>query len=141
MKSSKPILGFVITALFLAWGLNQSNSEPQVITPPTAKGVVFHDRNGNQQRDNGEPGLPDVKVSNGRQIVKTDAEGKYEIPIDNDTTIFVIKPQNWRTPINDAQLPRFYYHHKPNGSPELKFAGVEPTGSAAGIGRLSAVSQ
>jgi hypothetical protein len=128
MKSLKPILGFTFVALFLAWGLTRSNSEPQVITPPTAKGVVFHDKNGNQQRDRGEPGLPDVKVSNGKEIVKTDAAGKYEIPIDDDTTIFVIKPRRWRTPISDAQLPRFYYIHKPNGSPELKYGGVEPTG-------------
>ena len=105
MKSRKPILGFTISALFLAWGLTQSNSQPQVVTPPTAKGVVFHDKNGNRQRDAGEPGLPDVKVSNGKEIVKTDAAGKYEIPIDDDTTIFVIKPRQWRTPINDAQLP------------------------------------
>jgi hypothetical protein len=38
-----------------------------------AKGVVYHDQNGNGTRDAGEPGLPDVAVSNQREIVKTDA--------------------------------------------------------------------
>lgn len=31
-----------------------------------AKGVVFHDQNGNGLRDEGEPGLPDIAVSNQR---------------------------------------------------------------------------
>ena len=32
------------------------------------------------------------------------------------------------TPINHHNLPRFYYIHKPKGSPNLKFEGVKPTG-------------
>ena len=38
-----------------------------------ARGYVFHDRNGNGRRDSGEPGLADVRVSNGRTITTTDA--------------------------------------------------------------------
>ena len=40
---------------------------------PTARGVVFHDRNQNGQRDAGEPGLPNVLVSNQQEVVATDA--------------------------------------------------------------------
>lgn len=93
-----------------------------------AKGVVYHDANGNQQRDPDEKTLPGIRVSNGRDIVATDAGGNYELPVDDDTILFVIKPRGWRTPLNEDMLPRFYYVHKPNGSPALKFGGVEPTG-------------
>ncbi|MBN8599409.1 MAG: calcineurin-like phosphoesterase family protein [Planctomycetes bacterium] len=94
----------------------------------TATGFVFHDRNGNQKRDEGEEGLADIKVSNGRQIVKTDAQGKYTLPVTDDTIVFVIKPRNWMTPLTEHKLPKFYYIHKPKGSPDSRFPGVMPTG-------------
>ncbi|PHS03147.1 MAG: metallophosphoesterase [Blastopirellula sp.] len=94
----------------------------------TAKGIVFHDQNNNQKHDANEPLLKDVKVSNGRDIVKTNQNGQYELEVDNDDILFVIKPQGWRTVLSKNHLPRFYYIHKPDGSPELKYAGVKPTG-------------
>jgi hypothetical protein len=73
--------------------------------------------------------VADIKVSNGDQIVKTDPSGRYEIPIGDDTIVFVIKPRGYMTPVNDDQLPQFYYIHKPAGSPpDFKYAGVAPTG-------------
>ena len=94
----------------------------------TARGVVFHDVNQNEKFDDGDKPLPDIRVSNGQQIVKTDKNGKYELPVGTDTILFVIKPRNWRTPIDTKKLPRFYYIHKPSGSPKQKFPGVKPTG-------------
>lgn len=128
MKPSFLLLGISTTAICLFWGLIQSDSATLTETPANAKGYVYHDKNENRKKDAGEPGLSGIKVSNGKQIVKTDENGFYEIPIDEDEIIFVIKPQDWRTPISKTQLPRFYYIHKPNGSPELKFKGVQPTG-------------
>lgn len=93
-----------------------------------ALGVVYHDRNANQQLDEGDIRLPDVRVSNGRQIVLTNAQGEYAIPVEDNSFVFVIKPRGFRSPIDDKQLPRFYYNHKPNGSPPTAFAGVSPTG-------------
>lgn len=93
-----------------------------------ATGVVYHDVNGNRQHDSGEPGLPDVRVSNGAEIVKTDAAGRYRLSVSDDTIIFVIKPRDWMTPVSEHNLPQFHYIHKPNGSPALQFAGVAPTG-------------
>lgn len=93
-----------------------------------ASGYVFHDLNGNQKRDTEEPGLPDVRVSNGSEIVRTDVEGRYELKVDDDQILFVIKPRNWKTPVNQDQLPQFYYIHKPAGSPDSRFPGVDPTG-------------
>lgn len=94
----------------------------------TARGVVFHDRNKNQKRDPDEPGLPGVRVSNQQQIVTTDASGRFELPCGDDTTIFVIKPAGWMPPVNAQKLPRFFYTHKPAGSPTQRFPGVAPTG-------------
>lgn len=97
--------------------------------PNTAKGIVFEDLNGNRVRDENEPGLAGIKVSNGDDIVTTDETGRYEIPIGDDTILFVIKPRGYMTPVNDDFLPQFYYIHKPAGSPpEFKYAGVAPTG-------------
>ncbi|TWT30202.1 Calcineurin-like phosphoesterase [Posidoniimonas corsicana] len=95
----------------------------------TARGVVFLDANNNGARDADEQPLQGIKVSNGRQIVKTDQAGRYELPVTDDTILFVIKPRGYRTPLSEQMVPRFYYIHKPNGSPKnYQFAGVEPTG-------------
>lgn len=94
----------------------------------TARGVVFHDLNGNGLRDAGEAGLPEIRVSNGREVVRTDRSGAYALAVDDDTILFVVKPRGWMTPIDELNLPRFYCIHKPNGSPKLKYAGVSPTG-------------
>ena len=119
------LTALIITAASLAT-VTISRDAADPLTP--ARGVVFHDANENRVRDAGEKGLADVRVSNGVDIVKTDSDGKYEIGVDNDTIIFVIKPSGWRTPISEHQNPRFYYIHKPKGSPPLKYRGVAPTG-------------
>ena len=97
-------------------------------TQEFAKGVVFVDANNNQKFDEGEKPLEGIGVSNGVKVVKTDADGRYSLAVADDTIIFVIKPSGYRTPISETKLPRFYYIHKPNGSPDLRFKGVEPTG-------------
>jgi hypothetical protein len=93
-----------------------------------ARGVVFHDVNRNGARDADEPGLAGIRVSNGREIVRTDNAGSYALPVDDDTIIFVIKPRDWMTRVDDQNLPRFYYIHKPAGTPQLKYPAVPPTG-------------
>ena len=93
-----------------------------------AHGSVYHDLNHNGQRDANEPGVPGVRVSNQKDIVKTDEAGRWSLPAGEDTTFFVIKPRDWRTPLNAHQLPQFYYNHKPQGSPESSFPGLEATG-------------
>jgi hypothetical protein len=93
-----------------------------------AKGRVFEDVNGNRKRDRGEIWLSGIKVSNGREIALTDAKGRYALPYDEQTTFFVIKPSGYATPQMEHNLPHFYYHHFPNGSPELKHEGISPTG-------------
>jgi len=93
-----------------------------------AVGVVFEDSNGNGIRDAGEPGIPGVAVSNGLDVVLTDDEGLYELPITDDTIIFVTKPSGFEIAVDEHNMAKFYYIHKPNGSPDYYHPGVEPTG-------------
>lgn len=93
-----------------------------------ARGVVFHDLNENGQRDSDEPGIGGVLVSNQREVVKTDEDGAWQLPAREDCVFFVNKPSGWMTPVTETMLPRFFYIHKPNGSPESKYPGVAPTG-------------
>ncbi len=95
---------------------------------PSATGFVFDDRNRNGQRDEGEPGLPKVLVSNQREVVATGPDGSWSLPARDDCIFFVIKPRGWMPPVTGRQLPRFFYIHKPKGSPPSKFPGVMPTG-------------
>ena len=98
--------------------------------PQAATGIVYHDRNANQRHDTGEPGIPGVRVTNSVDVVLTDNEGRYQIPVTNDTIVSVIKPAGFATPRSPRHLPRFFYIHKPDGSPDdsFIFPGVEPTG-------------
>jgi hypothetical protein len=94
-----------------------------------AKGTVFNDANNNLEMDDTESGIAGVAVSNGVDIVQTNETGQYEIPVSDDAVIFIIKPRDWMTPVNELNLPQFYYLHKPNGYPDsFRFKGVEPTG-------------
>lgn len=93
-----------------------------------AEGYVFHDRSGNGRRDDGDLGISGVCVSNGRLVVKTDKDGKWRLPVEEDTVLFVIKPSGWTAPVGANNLPLFYYIHKPQGSPKLEYPGIRPTG-------------
>lgn len=94
-----------------------------------AVGTVFIDDNGNGIRDSGESPVPGVRVSNGLDIVLTDDHGRYELPVDGDVVLFVVKPAGYALPVNEDQIPQFYYVHRPNGSPtHFRYQGVAPTG-------------
>ncbi len=94
----------------------------------TARGIVYEDLNGNNRKDRNEKVIAGVAVSNGREVVLTGADGRYELPSSDDQIIFVIKPAGYQVPVNEFNQPQFYYIHKPKGSPELKYKGSSPTG-------------
>ncbi len=123
MKKHLLIVVIFIGMLFAGPAGAQQNEESLY-----ASGIVYHDANRNGILDKNEKGIEGVRVSNGRIITKTNASGRYSIPVSDDTIIFVIKPRNWKTAIDANNVPQFYYIHKPNGSPKLKYQGVEPTG-------------
>lgn len=92
-------------------------------------GVVFNDANLNSRLDAGEKGVANVGVSNGSAVTQTDRNGRYELPATDNMIVFVIKPSGYRVPVDDMHLSRFYYIHKPGGSPALKYPGSAPTGA------------
>jgi hypothetical protein len=89
-----------------------------------AQGQVFDEAAGT--------GISGVLVSNGRDIVRTDVDGHYRLPVRDGDSVFVIKPTGWMTPFDPrTHLPRFSYIFQPDGTPNrdaMRFAGVAPTG-------------
>src|SRR5262245_53272239 len=76
----------------------------------TVSGIVFEDRSGSGRRQSGDPGVAGVMVSNGREVVKTDENGRYTLPVEDESVIFVIKPTGYAVPLEpDTNLPRFHY--------------------------------
>ena len=99
-----------------------------IMAQSNVQGYVFEDANQNAKKDRGENGIPNVAVTNGREVVLTNENGKYELPIGEDDIISVIKPSNYKVVTDENNLPQFFYIHKPKGSPKLEFKGVAPTG-------------
>ncbi len=109
-------------------------------TPPTdapssavtANGTVFENTDGSFRPTAASRGVPDVLVSNGRDVVKTDADGKWSLSVRPGDAVFVIKPTGWTTELDPAtQLPRFSVLYLPDGTPaalNFRFEGIPPTG-------------
>ncbi len=87
-----------------------------------AQGRVFDDTTGK--------GVPGVMVSNGTDVVLTDAGGAWRLPVAPGDSLFVVKPAGWIVPVDPAtMLPRFAYVHAPDGSGlPFRFHGLAPTG-------------
>lgn len=120
MKIRYSLIG-LITALLVPSGLAAAD---------TAQGTVFHDTNWSGRQESYEKGIAGVGVSNGTEVVVTDSDGHYSIDVDNDSIVFVLKPKGWRPPRTANGISRFYYVHKPEGSPDaqFRFKGVAATG-------------
>ena len=97
------------------------------------QGIVFHDLSGCGSYDpvRNTP-LEGIAVSNGREVTVTDRDGEYQLPLRDNSAIFVIKPRNWNVPVDDNQLPRFYYMHSSEGASGNDFRGLPPSGSLTG---------
>ncbi|MGP0061007.1 MAG: calcineurin-like phosphoesterase C-terminal domain-containing protein [Beijerinckiaceae bacterium] len=95
-------------------------------------GFVFEDTAGTGTRRADARGIPGVLVSNGREVAKTDAEGRYTLPLEDESIIFAIKPTGFAVPVDPkTMLPRFYYVYQPKGSPadiDFRYQGIAPTG-------------
>ncbi len=127
MKRTTPVVALSLLVV-LTGALGASAQSPSE-TADTATGVVFEDRNENGERDASEPGVPEVSVSNGRDVAQTDAQGRYSLAVTDETILFITKPADYVTPVDEHQLPQFHYIHYPNGSPlDTHYPGIEPTG-------------
>jgi hypothetical protein len=101
-----------------------------------AKGVVYEDTNPDGRHNSSEPGVANVSVSNGCNLVLTNADGYYEISLAANQILFISQPSGYVVPVDSNNLPRFFYSHYPNGSPtaiagtsvEWLWPVIEPTG-------------
>ena len=100
--SNRRSLAALCVCVCLLLGATTSHAE-------RAQGTVFVDSNGNGQRDSGEPGVPNVRVSDGLRISVTDKQGEYTLDITAPAIVFVVKPKGYRTALSPENLPRFYY--------------------------------
>ncbi|WP_433697258.1 calcineurin-like phosphoesterase C-terminal domain-containing protein [Nocardiopsis sp. CA-288880] len=91
-------------------------------------GRVFVDADRNSVSDRGEDGLAGVVVTNGRDVVRTDRRGRYELPAFDNMTVSITQPSGYQVPMDEHNIPQFHYNHLPEGSPELRYGGIEPTG-------------
>ena len=97
--------------------------------PTMASGTVFEDHSGAGRRQSSSRGLAGVLVSNGRDVIATDADGRWSLPVADGDSLFVIKPPHWATPARAGGIPHFSYEHVPLGSPAANhYPGVRPTG-------------
>jgi len=108
---------------------------PATLAADSIAGSVFDDRNGDGQRDDGEPGVGGVLVSDGLDVVVTDADGRYRLKVEERAIVFLTKPAGWAVPVNQDHLPQFFYRHYPQGTPAelgLRFPGPESSGPLDG---------
>ncbi|MGI5149999.1 calcineurin-like phosphoesterase C-terminal domain-containing protein [Plantactinospora sp. CA-294935] len=102
---------------------NGRPADPTVLT-----GRVFIDRDRDSVSNRRERGLAGVEVSNGRDVVTTDRDGRYRLPVYDNMTVFVTQPSGYQVPVDEFNVAQFHYHHLPEGSPELRYGGIAPTG-------------
>lgn len=94
----------------------------------TLTGRVFVDENRDGTGDEDEAGLADVMVTNGRDVTLTDDEGRYSLPVFDNMTVSITQPAGYQVPLDEYNIPQFHYNHLPEGSPDLRYGGIEPTG-------------
>ena len=77
--------------------LEHAMTLPMLRTPGTS-GFVYEDRNGNQRRDPGEPGVAGAIVRRGSEAAVADASGKYRIAGDSRQPVAIDEaslPDGW----------------------------------------------
>lgn len=77
---------------------------------PCFSGKVFDDANGDGVQGADEPGIAGVLVSDGRQLVRTDAEGQYVLAPSDAAVVSIIKPAGWQAARRADGLPDTWRH-------------------------------
>ncbi len=130
----------LIASGLLGWALAgqaQWLAQPEVIAaasqedPAEVTGVVFHDRSSDGRYQADEPGVEGVLVSNGLDVVATDSDGRYRLPVRPDMNLTVVQPSGWQVPVDARQVPQFFHVHKRDGSPaRFRYGGLPAAGPA-----------
>lgn len=97
-----------------------------IAEPIVVHGVVYSDLNSDGQRNEDEPGIPGVLVSNSKDVVVTNERGEYTLTLEENCTVFITKPANYKTRISPFKIPQFYFHYQKEDS-KLYFRGIPHT--------------
>jgi calcineurin-like phosphoesterase family protein len=120
-----------VMAAASASALTMTTGTAQAAAQQVASGSVFEDLEGRGKRGRASRGIAGVMVSNGRDVVKTDSEGRWRLAVAEGDSLFVIKPPHWGAPLAPTSLPQFSYLYQPRGSAKdiaWRHAGVAETG-------------
>ncbi|NQU52689.1 MAG: calcineurin-like phosphoesterase C-terminal domain-containing protein [Bacteroidetes bacterium] len=79
-----------------------------------AKGFVFEDSNQNGIFDKREKGIKDICISNGKDVAKTNLMGEWEIGVEEEFNVFVIKPSGYSVPLNEKLIPQYSFQKTNN---------------------------
>lgn len=124
--------GAAALAALAASGAAHGATTAPLVSDVTAQGMVFDDAEGSGVRTPASTGIAGVMVSNGHDVVLTDADGRWRLPVVPGQSLFVIKPSGWMVPVDAATgLPRFAYVYAPAGTPgalQLRFRGLAQSG-------------
>ena len=94
------------------------------LPPPCNMGKVWEDGNRNGRMDLGEKPLAGIKVSDGVQLVSTDAAGRYRLPVVDGRTVFVVKPAGYDLPQRRDGLPDYWTNIRTGTGPVLEYGGI-----------------
>ncbi|RNF86447.1 calcineurin-like phosphoesterase C-terminal domain-containing protein [Montanilutibacter psychrotolerans] len=92
-------------------------------------GVVYEDRDADGRRDDGEPGIAGVRLSDGVRLVTTDSAGRYTLAPRDGASQFLIKPVGYALPMRDDGLPDFWQNQQLSPGPQLRYGGMAQTGA------------
>lgn len=84
-----------------------------------AQGTIFLDNNGNGVHDEQEQGISGIPVSNGCSTVLTDSAGNYNLDLAPYEILFISKPAGYAVPVDENNVPQFFYLHYPDGTPSV----------------------
>ena len=105
-------ISFILLANSLSAQCNNDREGSQL-----ARGVIFADNNGNGRRETDEAGIAGVALSNGCDVVISNTDGRYEISVAPTEIIFLTKPADYSVPVDESNVPQFFYRHYPSGIP------------------------
>ncbi len=84
------------------------SSSAMLLAQANISGFVYLDENQNLVKDKKESGIEGVLVSNGRDVVETDADGRWSIADNGNSAVFVIQLAGYLVPSNNSKIPQHY---------------------------------
>lgn len=98
----------LVTVLLIGWIADAVRAQERSFV---VSGIVYHDKNGNQQMDRGEKPINGIEVSNGRDLIRTNRKGEFELQAVLGQSIFPILPSDYTLGSGDsgALNAHFFY--------------------------------